>query len=310
MKKFLSAALCAAFLLGLLPMAGAPARMATVGRIVPEATSAYVGDTLYWTAFGSSQYPGSTGFMQEISHYFNGAPRGGAAIYTPNTAFTAGTLASAPGRYDAILRARDSFSDDSTYSVSVFVTLRPAPRNVKVGAVNGTSLKVTWDAVPGADGYEIWRSEFKAGPYALVRTTTATSWSNTYLTPGKIYWYQVRSTNVLIFSSSSVPSGQFSAPVGSIPLGKAAIQSATATGKDRVKLVITPVPGASGYQILVSPTAGGTYKVLRRVSASTLTITGLTPNTAYYFKVQAYRTVSAGTFFGALSAYRGVRTLK
>ncbi|HSK68836.1 MAG TPA: fibronectin type III domain-containing protein [Candidatus Limnocylindria bacterium] len=309
MKKSLAAALCAALLLALLPAAVPPAQMAIAGIVYANVSSAYVGDTIHWLAYGARAE--NIGFYQllyvfgngDMLHYenFGGAPKL-AMPFQPRFA----------GHYAAMHFASDTARDDTSFSPVVRVSLRPAPKNVTVAPVNGTALKITWGAVPGAGGYEVWRSEFRAGPYALVRATTATSWSNTYLTPGNIYYYQVRSTNLITvpLNEGSVPSGNFSAPVGSIPLGKAAIQSATATGTDRVKLVITPVPGASGYQILVSPTAGGTYKVLRKVSASTLTITGLTPNTAYYFKVQAYRTVSAGTFFGALSAYRGVRTLK
>ncbi|HSK68889.1 MAG TPA: hypothetical protein VLA21_06460, partial [Candidatus Limnocylindria bacterium] len=154
MKKFLSAALCAVLLLGLLPSMTPPAGMATVGRIMPSVTSAYVGDLISWTGFGSSQYPGSTGFVQEIAYYFNGGFSGVSSSSAPNMPFTISIYATQPGRYDAIYRVRDSFSDDSTYSPSIFAVLRPAPKNVKVTAVNGTSLKVTWDAVPGADGYE------------------------------------------------------------------------------------------------------------------------------------------------------------
>ncbi|HSK69869.1 MAG TPA: fibronectin type III domain-containing protein [Candidatus Limnocylindria bacterium] len=314
MRKMLSAALCAALLLGLAPIAAPPARMIEGAIVAADKSSVYVGDTVTWHIM---DFAGAASPVQGSVRIYRGA--GHIATLTflasgrDDIAFVTFTPY-APLRHIAGAYMIEPLSNTAAYSFSapVQVAHRPAPKSVRAEAVSGTSLRVTWDAVPGATGYEVWRAEFKAGPYAPVRTTPATTWSNTGLTPGKLYWYKVRSTNYISTSgfTGTVASEVFSAPAAGIPLAKAAIQSATATGKDRVKLVLTAVPGASGYEVQVSSTAGGTYRVLRKVSATTFTITGLTPNTAYYFKVRAYRTVSAGTFFGALSGYRGVRTLK
>ncbi len=190
--------------------------------------------------------------------------------------------------------------------------MRPAPRNVIAEAVSGTVLKVSWSAVPGATGYEVWRSLSKSSGYSLVKNTAATSWSNTYRTPGTRYFYQVRSTNLITIPPNlgNVVSGQFSAPVAGVPLAKPVISSATATGSDRVKLVIAPVTGATGYRIYACATPGGTYRLLRTTTVLTTIVTGLTPNTVYYFKAQAYKKIYTSVYVGPLSGYKGAKTLQ
>ncbi|HSK68838.1 MAG TPA: fibronectin type III domain-containing protein [Candidatus Limnocylindria bacterium] len=312
-KRMLPAAPCAALLLALAPAADPPARMIVGAIIDSDRYRAYVGDTVVWRVFDTAGQAGLvTGFFR-ITANGNRIAEVPLSPFSPFLTTFIGYTPYAPGKYITGVYMFDVNGTTAyQFSPPVIVDPRPAPKNVRVEPVSGTALKVAWDAVPGATGYEVWRAEFKAGPYALVRSTAATSWSNTYLTPGKLYWYQVRSTNSVstIGFNGTAASTLFSAPAGAIPLAKAAITSAAATGKDRVKLVLTPVPGASGYEVQVSSTAGGAYRVLRRVSAATFTLTGLNPDTAYYFRVRAYRTVSAGTFFGPLSGYRGVRTLK
>ena len=51
--------------------------------------------------------------------------------------------------------------------------------------------RVSWNAVPGASGYEIFRAT-NGGAYAPVKATTALSLTNTGLAAGKIYTYRVK----------------------------------------------------------------------------------------------------------------------
>ncbi|HSK68835.1 MAG TPA: hypothetical protein VLA21_06190, partial [Candidatus Limnocylindria bacterium] len=183
MKKVLSAALCAVLLLGLAPAVAPPALMVTGGVGIDAGVSAaYVGDTVTFRTFGFVSFGGT---LLTAFRYYRNMELLFERAFPPNNPWVSDSIQPAsPGRYIAHLRMSDSGPNEfSVFSAPVQVSLRPAPKNVTVAPVNGTALKITWGAVPGAGGYEVWRSEFRAGPYALVRATTATSWSNTYLTP-------------------------------------------------------------------------------------------------------------------------------
>ena len=51
--------------------------------------------------------------------------------------------------------------------------------------------KLSWDAVEGAVGYEVYRASTKDGTYKLMKTTTNTSYTNTSATTYETYYYSV-----------------------------------------------------------------------------------------------------------------------
>ncbi len=312
MKKLLCAVLCAALLLGALPALTPPARMVTgAATIEADRPSAYVGDIITWSYYAVNL--SSSGTMSVYVGLFrDGSTLGSKWLGTNPFPGTTTSQPDKPGRYTTLLAISDLTAENLyAFSAPVYVSLRPAPKNVKVEAVTGTALKVSWSAVPGATGYEVWRSPTAGGAYTLIKSTTATSFTNTYLKTATPYFYKVRSTNMIngTYDIFVAVSGQFSAAAAGVPLAKPTIASATATGKDRAKLVLKPVTGATGYQIYMSTKAAGTYKLVRTVTTATVTITGLSPGTLYYFKARAYTKIYPLTYYGPLSAYRYAKTL-
>ena len=82
----------------------------------------------------------------------------------------------------------------SAKSTAVVVT--PVPGKVKVTSINATNsgAALTWSAVIGASGYEIYRSESSKGTYRCIKTIKKKSkikYTNTGLSAGKSYYYKV-----------------------------------------------------------------------------------------------------------------------
>ena len=82
----------------------------------------------------------------------------------------------------------------SNYSAEIIVT--PKPARVKGLSVisEGTGAQLKWNAVAGASGYRIYRSQTKNGTYKRLKTigsSTTLKYSNLKLTKGKTYYYKV-----------------------------------------------------------------------------------------------------------------------
>ncbi len=66
-----------------------------------------------------------------------------------------------------------------------------------VSSASYDSITASWSAVSGASGYEVWRSTSATGTFALIKTTTGTSYTDTGLTVGQTYYYEVRADSLV-----------------------------------------------------------------------------------------------------------------
>jgi len=92
-------------------------------------------------------------------------------------------------------------------AVSGYAGLPPAPTNVQ--ASDGTyteRIVVTWDPVPGATSYQVYRDRVQEGtyPYFVGETNEPSIEDHTAL-PGLQYWYRVRASNKWGVSPLSEP---------------------------------------------------------------------------------------------------------
>jgi len=312
MKRTLALALSALLLVSALPAWTPPASMISYAKSYVDKQSAYVGDTLTYTL--SHYYAGSGSYSYAFYVYYS-TPGGIQTFYEVKSSIdsatnTFQTVVSKPGYYYSNTYVYDLVQYNHAIAESPLtkVSLRPAPKITKVAAVSGTSLKLTWTRVSGATGYEVWRAASTAGPFAFIKRTGALGFADSNLTPGKTYVYKVRAYNLV--NTAAFPSGHFSANAIGVPLTKPVITSFSAIRRDRVTVTWGNVAGATGYRLFQSTTAAGAYTLIRRLTGTSVAITGLAPGTAYYFKVQAYKTLGTGYYDSPLSLYKGMRTLR
>ena len=83
-------------------------------------------------------------------------------------------------------------SNSSSSSSSVSVPLTPS--NISASAVDKT-VALTWTASSNATSYQLKRGTANGGPYTLVATPTATSYTDTPLNNGTTYYYVVSAVN-------------------------------------------------------------------------------------------------------------------
>ncbi|MDO5291710.1 MAG: GH25 family lysozyme [bacterium] len=82
---------------------------------------------------------------------------------------------------------------------SKIVSGKPKVAKTKITKISTSSRKVTikYSKISGATGYAVYRSTSKNGKYTRLTYTTKTSYTNSYLTRNKKYYYKVRAYRVV-----------------------------------------------------------------------------------------------------------------
>ena len=165
-----------------------------------------------------------------------------------------------------------------------------APTGLTATAGNG-SVALSWTAPTntggGITGYKIYRSN-SSGAETLYQSVGVTSYTDTSVTNGTTYYYEVTAVSNGGESSKSLEAK--ATPQAPAPPGAPTTLTATA-GNGSVALSWTaptnPGSGISGYNIYRSTTSGEETLVHQGVGGTTYTDAGLTNGTTYYYEVTA-----------------------
>ena len=174
------------------------------------------------------------------------------------------------------------------------------PTNLKAKLVTATKANISWNAVSGATGYEVFRSTSSNGTYSKCGAVTTTNRDCPGLTSWTTYYFKVRAYKEV---NGKTIYGSYSSPVcimakGTIPKDvKAQILTAT-----KIRLSWTAQPGASGYEVFRSTSSSGTYSKCGAVTTAYRDCPGLTTGTRYYFKVRSYKVVNGENIYSAFSS--------
>ena len=186
-------------------------------------------------------------------------------------------------------------------SLSVNVVPLDAPK-VKAGTKEDTGKpRLTWDAVDGATGYEVYRATEKDGVYQKMLTTTSTRYTNTSAKVGTKYYYKVKA-----ISSKSVDSDSEYSAVKAITCdcAKPTVSIALKSGTGKPRLTWEAVPGATGYEIYRATSKNGTYTKIYTSVNTGFTNTSAKAGTRYYYKVRAViekNTAATGAYSDVVS---------
>lgn len=213
--------------------------------------------------------------------------------------------------YNYKVRATDAAGNLSNYSATASGTTQWAdttppssPGPVTATVVSSTQVNLSWNASTdnvGVTGYQVRRGTLFST--TQIATTTATSYSDTGLTPGTTYLYVVAASDAAGNVSSSIvyattPAGDTTAP--STPTGLTA-NAASSTQINLSWTASTDDVGVTGYPVeRCQGTGCTTFAQIAAPAATSLSDTGLTAGTNYSYRVRA--TDAAGN----LSAYSNV----
>lgn len=203
--------------------------------------------------------------------------------------------------------ATDAVAGDLTLYARWNSTTLGIPTSVKAISTSYNSIQVSWNTVPNATGYEVWRATSPNGIYSRAGTVTAASFTNTGLATGTAYYYKVRaclaSEDPPVYSNYSLVVS--ARPVPAIPTTVAATQASY----NGIRVTWGAVAGATRYELYCATAPTGTYKLLTATTALSYTNTSVNTGTTYYYKVRAYRLVGTAKVYGGYSAIVTAKTV-
>ncbi len=200
-----------------------------------------------------------------------------------------------------------AFSDNQSYRVYLQEIEAPT---ISVNK-SGTAIKVSWQPVFGAAGYQVYRADKASGPFTRFKTTTGLAYTNSgNLVPGMPYYYKVRAYRKI---GSAYTFGNFSEVKGYYAPGALATPAKPSLTLNKngsgIRLKWNSQKRITGYQVFRSLSPDKPFSYLKTTSGNATNYTnlgGLTQGRPYYYKIRAYRMAKGVRKYGAFSTIKGM----
>ena len=242
--------------------------------------------TVYLTA---TQTTGS-GLSVSIS------PASGSGSNSWTSTLTVGAGSAAVGTYTVTVAGAETSGGSPASSTSVTVTVNgppAAPGNLTASAGNG-QVSLTWTASPGATSYDVLRSTTSGSEILLTTGVTSTSYTDTSVTNGTTYYYEVEAVNTYGTSSPSIEASATPTATSASFTVTAADFSLTAGGTGSTTVTVTPSGNFTGS---VTLTVTGVLPKFASGSFSTNPVTiSSTAAGSSTFTVRTNKKVAPGTY--------------
>ena len=209
---------------------------------------------------------------------------GNATVTYSDTKCTVGTKYTYTVR---ALKTADGKTVKSTYDTTgkAATAIPAAPKLVSAASTDYNSIKLTWNSVAGANLYIVKRKTGSAA-WQDIKSVTATTYSDTGLTPGTNYIYTVqavyKNSKGTQFKGGYNTTGLTVKPIPATPK----LSSAKSAGYNSITVTWAKVTGAASYDVY-RKTSSTDWTKVKNVTAVTYTDTGLLTGTAYTYTVRA-----------------------
>ena len=196
-----------------------------------------------------------------------------------------------------------ALAEDGTASEPSAIKYRtcdlPQPKITLSNNSSTGKVKLTWEKISGATGYQVYRATSRDGTYKLMETVTGTTYTDTSSKAGKTYYYKVKA----VAKSSSADSAFSAIKYRTCDLPKPDVSITRSSGKPKVSW--DKVSGAVSYKVYRSTSKTGTYSLVKTTTSRFYKDAKATKNKTYYYKVVAVCNSTAGN-----SAYSNIVSIK
>lgn len=213
-------------------------------------------------------------------------------------------------------------SEEASRIYSEFSEMSYMPAAVifdRIYSNSSSRVRVLWNEVEGAHGYQLWRME-EDGSYKVVKTFgdkgntltdnqgMVTSYSNTGLESGKTYTYKIRAFSIPEDGIKIFGAYSDEVKVAVAPTSPVLTVSSDKAGCANLKW--DKVNGAAGYQIWRSDSENGTYSLVKSIVDGDTTAyinRGLNSGQTLYYKLRAYSETEGKKTFSEYSDVKYIR---
>ena len=203
----------------------------------------------------------------------------------------------------AVITGRGNYG--GTASADFFIAAQTT--GLEASTVDSSTVLLTWDETPGADGYEVFRATSYTGTYTRLQTVYTNSRTCPMLSVGTRYYFMVRpfvlsGGNKIYGIDSSVIDHrtELKAPSGFTFSDRTS---------DSLRLSWNETVGADGYQVWTTDLSTGNNISIREITSCDTAFTGLTPSGNYSFKVRSFKVVSGSRVYSPYSVLINVPML-
>ena len=188
-------------------------------------------------------------------------------------------------------------------------TALDTPSAVSVSASDMQSLSVSWSAVEGANGYEVYRSSSSGSGYTLVANLSGgeVQYRDTGLTIESTYYYQVRAYRTA--AGKTVYSGYSSVGSGTVKLSQVTGLYVQMTKYNTLQLSWNASGDAKTYEVYYSTSPDSGYKRATSTKKTTYKFTKAKCGQTYYFKVRTYEKIGKVKYYSDYCAAVSGRTV-
>ena len=205
---------------------------------------------------------------------------------TTNTFYT-NTSAKAGNTYSYKIVAvhTNTAANSADSEIKTQICALAQPKVTTSNVASSGKIKIGWESIDGATGYQVYRAESKSGEYKLMKTTNSTSYTNTSAKAGTAYYYKVKA--IAENSAADSEYSEIKSRTCDLPRPNVTI-SRNSSGKPKVSW--DAVDGAVSYKVYRADTKDGEYALMKTTSNTSYTNTSATAGNTYHYKVVAVHT--------------------
>ena len=186
-----------------------------------------------------------------------------------------------------------------------FTEAKPGTPRLSTPAITVVSgkdgVRMTWEQIRGASGYELYRATSKNGEYSLVKRLTGTSYTDKSTTTNKAYYYKVRAYRTI---DDNKACGYFGYAKMGMKASISKVSSVSASSSSScVALKWGTVSGASGYEVYRATGSNkNTYTNVGNATSAAFNDYNVATGLTYYYKIRAYKKIDGIKVYGDFSS--------